>query len=96
MNFLVAYDVQTVDRDGPRRLRQVAKACEGYGQRVQYSLFEVVCSRSQFASLATQLESIMDPSVDSIRIYPLEADGLERVIHLGRRRELPEDAGWIL
>ena len=96
MNFLVAYDVSTEDREGQRRLRKVARACEGYGQRVQYSLFEVVCSRVKLARLLAELETIMEPGVDSIRIYRLEADGLDRVIRLGLRRELPHDRPWVV
>ena len=96
MNFLVAYDVSTQDREGQRRLRRVARACEGYGQRVQYSLFEVVCSRTTMARLIAELEIIMEAEADVIRIYQLEADGLDRVIRLGLRRELPNDGPWVL
>lgn len=96
MNFLVAYDVSTQDREGQRRLRRVARACEGYGQRVQYSLFEVVCSRTTMARLIAELEIIMEAEADAIRIYQLEADGLDRVIRLGLRRELPNDGPWVL
>lgn len=96
MNFLVVYDVVTVTREGQRRLRHVAKACEGYGQRVQYSVFEVVCSRTKMAQLVLQLESIMDPASDSIRVYPLAEDGFVRVIMLGQRREIPHEDPWVL
>ena len=96
MNFLVAYDVSTQDREGQRRLRRVARACEGYGQRVQYSLFEVVCSRTTMARLIAELEIIMEAEADAIRIYQLEADGLDRVIRLGLSRELPNDGPWVL
>lgn len=96
MNYLVVYDVETLDRDGQRRLRKVAKLCEGYGQRVQYSVFEVVCSRTKMALLVVELEAAMDPRRDSIRIYPLDRDGLSRVLLLGLRRELPQDDAWVL
>ena len=96
MNFLVAYDVSTQNPEGQRRLRRVARACEGYGQRVQYSLFEVVCSRTTMARLIAELEIIMEAEADAIRIYQLEADGLDRVIRLGLRRELPNDGPWVL
>jgi CRISPR-associated protein Cas2 len=96
MNFLVAYDVSTEDRQGRRRLRRVARACEGYGQRVQYSLFEVVCSRTNLARLVAKLEAIMEAGVDTIRVYQLEADGFDKVIRLGQRRELPHDGPWIV
>jgi CRISPR associated protein Cas2 len=32
--------LETVTREGRRRLRRVARVCEDYGQRVQYSVFE--------------------------------------------------------
>lgn len=96
MNFLVAYDVSTQDREGQRRLRRVARACEGYGQRVQYSLFEVVCSRTTMARLIAELEIIMEADADAIRIYQLDADGLDKVLRLGLRRELPHDGPWVL
>lgn len=96
MNFLVVYDVQTTTREGQRRLRQVARACEGYGQRVQYSVFEVVCSRTAMARLVVELEGIMEQGVDSIRIYPMDRDGFSRVVLLGPRREIPHEDAWVL
>ena len=40
MLVLVTYDVRTENKAGQKRLRDVAKICENYGQRVQYSVFE--------------------------------------------------------
>ena len=42
MMVLVTYDVNTETPEGRRRLRQVAKECVNYGQRVQNSVFECV------------------------------------------------------
>jgi CRISPR-associated protein Cas2 len=41
MELLITYDVDTTTPAGTRRLRHVAKTCEGYGHRVQKSVFEV-------------------------------------------------------
>ena len=41
MMVLVTYDVRTSEPGGAARLRRVAKACRDYGQRVQYSVFEI-------------------------------------------------------
>lgn len=41
MMVLVSYDVSTQDAAGGKRLRRLAKACRDYGQRVQYSVFEI-------------------------------------------------------
>jgi CRISPR-associated protein Cas2 len=96
MNFLIVYDVDTTTREGQARLRRVARACEGYGQRVQYSVFEVICSRNKMAALVAELEVILAPGLDSVRIYPMDGDGFERAVHLGPRREIPHEDAWVL
>lgn len=40
MLMLITYDVRTEDRAGRRRLRRIARACQDFGQRVQFSVFE--------------------------------------------------------
>ena len=59
MLVLVAYDVSTSE-GGPRRLRQVAKACRDFGQRVQYSVFEIEVDPAQWTALKARLEAIID------------------------------------
>lgn len=95
MNIIVAYDVSTVTPIGQRRLRRVAKICEGYGQRVQYSVFEVVCSQTDLAKLIARLEDEIDPAEDSLRLYPIHSD-FGNVIQLGLRRDLPNEDAWTL
>lgn len=96
MNILVTYDVGTTTRDGQRRLRRVAKICEGYGQRVQYSVFEVVCSQMDLAKLIKKLEDVIEPSEDSLRLYPIYAEDFRNVISLGLRRGLEHGEAWTL
>lgn len=96
MNILVAYDVSTVSSEGRRRLRRVAKICEGFGQRVQYSLFEVTCSNTQFARLLIALEGAIEPREDSLRIYPIDRDTLSDVIQIGRTMAFEAHEPWNL
>ena len=42
MLVLITYDVNTEDADGRKRLRQIAKQCVDYEQRVQNSVFECI------------------------------------------------------
>ena len=72
MEVLVAYDVATDDAAGRRRLHRVAKVCEGFGQRVQKSVFECVLSEHEFARLEGRLLRSIDPARDSLRIYRLQ------------------------
>ncbi|MGH8162456.1 MAG: CRISPR-associated endonuclease Cas2 [Gammaproteobacteria bacterium] len=71
MLVIVCYDVSTEAREGRRRLRRVAKACESVGQRVQKSVFECKVDAMQFENLERRLLDIIDPSMDCLRFYRL-------------------------
>ena len=61
MLVVITYDVNTEDAAGRKRLRQIAKQCVNYGQRVQNSVFECLLDPSQNKVLQARLCSIMDP-----------------------------------
>ncbi len=75
MLVLVTYDVSLTDAGGAGRLRRVAKACRDFGQRVQYSVFEIEVDPAQWTALKKRLETIINPEVDSIRYYYLAPIG---------------------
>ncbi len=85
MLVLVTYDVRTSEPGGAGRLRRVAKACRDFGQRVQYSVFEIEVDPAQWAMLKSRLETIIAPNVDSLRYYYLGAGGKRRVEHVGAK-----------
>ena len=62
---MVAYDV----RD-PKRLRKVAKLLEGYGSRIQYSIFRVHLTETKLQKLRWELEQKME-SEDNLLVIPL-------------------------
>jgi len=74
MLVIVCYDVNTETREGRRRLRRVAKLCEGRGQRVQKSVFECRVDMAQMEDLERRLLTVMDMQTDCLRLYRL-ADG---------------------
>lgn len=84
MYILITYDVDTISETGQKRLRQVAKACQDYGQRVQNSVFECEVSEAQFTLLKNKIESIIDEKLDSIRFYFLRRNDQRRVSALGK------------
>ena len=84
MQVLITYDVETVSSDGKKRLRQVAKVCLDYGQRVQNSVFELNIYPADLVLIKNKLEKIIDPKKDSIRIYNLGKNWERRVETLGR------------
>ncbi len=85
IDAIVVYDVRTDTPAGSRRLRAVAKQCEGIGKRVQYSVFELHCEPAQLVTFMKGIEDTIDED-DSVRIYHVPAGILARVIQLGRRR----------
>lgn len=85
MMVLVTYDVNTTDATGTARLRRVAKACRDFGQRVQYSVFEVEVDPAQWTRLKARLEGLIKPDRDSLRYYYLGANWQRRVEHVGAR-----------
>lgn len=88
MLVLVTYDVSLVEPSGKRRLRRVAKACQDYGQRVQFSVFEIEVDPAQWATLKARLEGLIDPTQDSLRYYNLGANWRRRVEHVGAKPAL--------
>ena len=85
MLVVVSYDVSTVDTEGRRRLRRIAKTCTSYGQRVQYSVFQCIVDPSQWARLRAQLLTIIDPDRDSLCFFFLGRNWKRRVEHHGAR-----------
>ena len=71
MNILVCYDVNTQTKPGERRLRQVARVCLGFGQRVQDSVFECRVTDTQEERFRQRLLKVIDQNEDSLRIYRL-------------------------
>lgn len=87
MEVLVTYDVSTESAAGRRRLRRVAKTCEGYGQRVQKSVFECMVNGAQMEELRHRLRAEIDSREDSLRIYRLREPREKHVQIMGRQPE---------
>lgn len=85
MMVLITYDVNTEDAAGRRRLRQIAKQCVNYGQRVQNSVFECVLDASQCKQLQHKLCTIMDEEKDSLRFYYLGNQYRTKIEHFGAK-----------
>ncbi|MCK4622997.1 MAG: CRISPR-associated endonuclease Cas2 [Desulfuromonadales bacterium] len=96
MMVLVSYDVATADKVGARRLRRVAKICQNYGQRVQYSVFECIVEPAQWTMMRQQLLAVIDDAQDSLRFYFLGANWQKRVEHVGAKEAVDMEGPLIL
>jgi len=84
MHIVVTYDVNTETKEGRRRLRRVAKLCEDYGQRVQFSVFECTVDEMQMDAMLAALESEINRELDSLRIYRLHGKRSGAVRRVGK------------
>ena len=96
MLVLITYDVNTEDAAGKKRLRQIAKKCVDYGQRVQNSVFECLLDAGQCRSLQAKLVSIMDPEKDSLRFYYLGNQYEKKVEHFGCKTAYQPEGALII
>ncbi len=93
MLVLVSYDVNTEDTAGKRRLRRIAKLCDSWGQRVQFSVFECLLDYAQWLKLRSALLAEMDEEKDSLRFYMLGKNWRGRIEHIGAKASYdPEGA----
>lgn len=96
MLVIVCYDVNTETREGRRRLRRVAKTCEGVGQRVQKSVFECQLDLMQLEQVERSLLAIVDLGKDCLRLYRLpDTRGCEVREH-GKFKATDFDAPMVL
>ncbi len=85
MLILVTYDISNTDSSaGRRRLRRIAKVCQDYGERVQYSVFECTVDAATYEILEAELLEEMDEKEDNLRIYRLVEPVKKHVKEFGK------------
>lgn len=72
--YLVTYDIPS-----NKRRKKVSDLLEGYGKRVQYSVFECVLEPKKFTELKQRLRKRINLEEDSVRFYPLSKHTLNQV-----------------
>ena len=93
--MLITYDVATGNAAGRRRLRRIARLCQDFGQRVQYSVFECQVDAAQWTAFRDRLLSEIDEEADSLRFYRLGANWRGRVEHVGAKKSYDPDGPMI-
>jgi CRISPR-associated protein Cas2 len=75
--LVVSYDIVS-----DLRRRKVMKTLEGFGKRVQYSVFECLLSVAQIVDLQRKLKKLVGKD-DSLRFYFISADDVKRIALMG-------------
>jgi len=72
--YVVTYDIPN-----DKRRKKVSDLLEGYGRRVQYSVFECLLTSAKYAELKHRLRPRLKLEEDSVRFYPISAHTLGQV-----------------
>jgi len=96
MLILVTYDVSTETKAGRRRLRRVAKVCQNYGQRVQFSVFECHVDAAGYELLESELLEEINEEEDNLRIYRLHEPLEKNVKEYGKFKAADFDAPLVI
>lgn len=88
--YLIIYDLPDSKAANKRRSK-LHKMLTGYGAWTQYSVFECFLTAVKFAKLKVQLENLIKPAEDSVRIYILDAGSVRKTITYGSERPRQED-----
>ncbi|MFM7449130.1 MAG: CRISPR-associated endonuclease Cas2 [Leptolyngbyaceae cyanobacterium] len=72
--YLVTYDITC-----NKRRKKVSDLLEGYGHRVQYSVFECVLTPEKYDELRLRLRQRLKLEEDNVRLYPLSRHTLNQV-----------------
>lgn len=80
MIYVISYDIES-----DRIRRKLAKLLEGYGVRVQYSVFECSLSDKRFHRLYQEIAKLTTADCPgSVRFYPLCKNCHERIVTIGK------------
>ncbi len=87
MNYLVTYDIL----DDKRR-KKLSDILEGYGFRVNYSVFEITLNQTKLNKLKKQIFDLdlIDKKTDSIRFYHICQNCLPKSFELSDKPQIFE------
>jgi len=72
--YVITYDIPC-----DKRRKKIADLLEGYGQRVQLSVFECLLNKRKYEELKQRLHKWVKLEEDSVRFYPLSGHTLSQV-----------------
>lgn len=78
IQVVVAYDI-----GNDKRRNKVAKCLQGYGERVNFSVFECILKPGHFVRMKKELKELVKHKEDNIRIYLLCKDCINKTEVIG-------------
>ncbi|KOP26837.1 CRISPR-associated protein Cas2 [Hapalosiphon sp. MRB220] len=72
--YVIVYDIPC-----NKRRKKVSDLLEGYGQRVQYSVFECILDQNKYKELKKRLHKQVKFPEDSVRFYPISGHTFDQI-----------------
>ncbi|CAH1191534.1 CRISPR-associated endoribonuclease Cas2 1 [Candidatus Nitrotoga sp. BS] len=90
MLIMICYDIAD-----DRRRNKVARLLQGWGKRVQESLFECYITARQQRQIIRDIASLIDAEQDKVRYYALCGKDRGKLQVLGNGSETQDIAYWL-
>lgn len=88
---LVNYDIVN-----DKRRTKLAKFLKDYGQRVQYSVFEVFEEEAELKIMFNKMQEFINPEEDSLRMYTLCQSCRRKIMSTGKQNEFSFEDEYII
>ncbi|MBE9221595.1 CRISPR-associated endonuclease Cas2 [Cyanobacterium stanieri LEGE 03274] len=89
--IVIVYDIP----DNKRR-NSLSKFLEGYGNRVQFSVFECFLTLAETKELYIKIEKKVKPAEDNVRFYWISRHGTSKILTIGSQPPQPPPKSYIV
>lgn len=80
MLVLVVYDIPN-----DKKRTKLSNFLEGYGRRIQYSVFECFISLNEMQDLYKMIKKRVDSTEDNVRLYWISQEAVSRTLTIGSK-----------
>jgi len=91
MLVVVVYDIPN-----DKRRTKLSNFLEGYGRRVQFSVFECFLSLDQMRQLYEKVKKLVKPAEDDVRFYWISEEAVSRVLVIGGEAPQPPPKYYVI
>ncbi|QLE56392.1 CRISPR-associated endonuclease Cas2 [Nostoc sp. TCL26-01] len=91
MLVVVVYDIPN-----DKRRTKLSNFLEGYGRRVQFSVFECFLSLEEMRQLYIDVRKLVKPAEDNLRFYWISQEAVERVLTIGGETPQPPPNYYVI
>jgi CRISPR-associated protein Cas2 len=91
MLVVVVYDIPE-----DKRRTKLSNFLEGYGRRVQFSVFECFLSLEEMRQLFEKVKKLVKPAEDNVRFYWISQEAVSRSLTIGGEAPHPPPKYYVI